>query len=147
MFAAHCECLQQQQVPDVFTKQWLVWCRYNDMVGHSQLDSDMLQASPHLPAADDGYQVTEAEADSSAEEQEEDNQARGSDDVDDDDGGDEVEEGDVAVPSADAALPLPEPGHRRKRSKLHHRHVQEELLVRSALCSSPCAQHLTCSSC
>lgn len=103
------------------------------MVGHSQLDSDMLQASPHLPAADNGDQVTEAETGSSAEEQEEDNQARGSDDVDDDDGGDEVEEGHVAVPSADAALPLPEPGHRRKRSKLHHRHVQKELLVRPGL--------------
>lgn len=103
------------------------------MVGHSQLDSDMLQASPHQPAADNGDQVSEAETDSSAEEQEEDNQARGSDDVNDDDGGDEVEEGHVAVPSADAALPLPQPGHRRKRSKLHHRHVQEESLVRPGL--------------
>ena len=104
------------------------------MVGHSQLDSDMLQASPPLPAADNGDQLTEAEAGSSAEEQEEVNQAGGSDEDDD---GDEVEEGHVAVPTADAALPMLEPGHRRKRSKLHHRHVQEELLVRPGLGSFP----------
>ncbi|KAL0056193.1 hypothetical protein WJX82_008598 [Trebouxia sp. C0006] len=109
--------------------------RYDDMVGHSQLDSDMLQASPQAPA-DQGNVTNNMAAvnghtadceEEECEEEEEEERAVGADDSN-------VEgmDGVVAGPIADEGLAMPEPGCKRKRSKLQHNRMQQALLNEAA---------------
>ncbi len=86
------------------------------MVGHSQLDSDMLEASPAMPAAEDCDEYNQVD------------EAEGGRDSDDEAKGPSVES-----PSPDTALPLPQPGNKRKRSSLRHSRVQDVLLVHALL--------------
>ena len=72
------------------------------MVGHSQLDSDMLESSPAVPAAD-----AEQEA-----------LAAGSSD-------DEAFQSPGEGHDAEDALPLPQPGVKRKRSSLVQQQAQK----------------------
>lgn len=93
------------------------------MVGHSQLDSDMLQASP--PAlADPGNVASKAGAVNGDTVDCEEEGA-----VDAEDSNEEGLDGFAAGPTADEALAMPEPGCQRKRSKLQHSRMQQALLV------------------
>lgn len=93
------------------------------MVGHSQLDSDMLQASPQAPAdqgnvADDAAAVKRDFVDCEEEGP-----------VDAEASNEEGVEVFAAGSAADEALAMPEPGCKRKRSKLQHSRMREALLV------------------
>ncbi len=109
------------------------------MVGHSQLDSDMLQASPQALADQDNVtnNATAVNGDTANceeeefEEEEEEEEATGADDSNE-----EGVEGLKAGPTADEALAMPEPGCKRKRSKLQHSRMQQALLVSLGL--MPC---------
>ena len=107
-------------------------CRWVDMVGHSQLESDMLEATPASPAdcetvskasyaAGDELSVTEDEADDKGE------VGSGSDEE-----GRQADEGSSAHEPEPQPLPLPvpQPGRKRKRSGPQHR----QALVAAYLC-------------
>ena len=95
------------------------------MVGHSQLDSDMLQASPQA-LADQGNaaNATAVNGDTADCEEEDEERAMGADDSNE-----EGADGFAAGPTADEALAMPQPGCKRKRSKLQHSRMQPALLV------------------
>ncbi|KAL0040637.1 hypothetical protein WJX79_000270 [Trebouxia sp. C0005] len=100
--------------------------RHDDMVGHSQLDSDMLQASPQAPAdqgnvADDAAAVKRDFVDCEEEGP-----------VDAEASNEEGVEVFAAGSAADEALAMPEPGCKRKRSKLQHSRMREALLDEAA---------------
>ena len=110
------------------------------MVGHSQLDSDMLQASPQALAdqgnVDQGNVDQGNVADEAAAVNGDivDREEEGSVDAEDSNG--EVLEGFTAGLTADEALAMPQPGCTRKRSKLQHGCMQQALLVSLGL--MPC---------
>lgn len=93
------------------------------MVGHSQLDSDMLQASPQA-LADQGNVANNAAAVNGGVVDCEEEGA-----MDAEDSNEEGMEGFAAGPTADEALAVPKPARKRKRSKLQHSRMQQALLV------------------
>ncbi|KAA6421927.1 MAG: hypothetical protein FRX49_08246 [Trebouxia sp. A1-2] len=104
----------------------LIVDEHDDMVGHSQLDSDMLQASPQAPAdqgnvADDAAAVKRDFVDCEEEGP-----------VDAEASNEEGVEVFAAGSAADEALAMPEPGCKRKRSKLQHSRMREALLDEAA---------------
>ncbi len=102
------------------------------MVGHSQLDSHMLQASPQAHADQDNVADNVAAVNGDVVECEEEGA------VDAEDSNEEGMDGFAAGPTADEALAMPEPGCKRKRSKLQHSRMQPALLVSLGL--MPCQQ-------
>ena len=109
------------------------------MVGHSQLDSDMLQASPQALAdqgnvTDDMAAVNVDTVDCEEEECEEEEEERA---MGADDSNEEGMEGFATGPTADEALAMLQPGCKRKRSKLQHSRMQPALLVSLSL--MPCS--------
>ena len=102
------------------------------MVGHSQLDSDMLQASPQA-LADQGNVANNAAAVNGGVVDCEEEGA-----MDAEDSNEEGMEGFAAGPTADEALAVPKLARKRKRSKLQHSRMQPALLVSLGL--MPCQQ-------
>ena len=100
------------------------------MVGHSQLDSDMLQSSPQA-LADPGNVAEDAAAVNGDVVECEEERAMGAED-----NAEEGMEGFAAGPTAAEGLAMPEPGCKRKRSKLQHSRMHEALLVSLSL--MPC---------
>ena len=107
------------------------------MVGHSQLDSDMLQASPQALADQGNVDQGNVVADEAAAVNGDivDREQEGSVDAEDSNG--EALEGLTAGPTADEALAMPQPGCTRRRSKLQRGCTQQALLVSLGL--MPCS--------
>ncbi len=104
------------------------------MVGHSQLDSDMLQASPQALAdqanvTDNATAVNGDTADCEEEECEEEEEEGKERAMGADDSNEEGMDDFAAGPTANEALAMPQPGCKRKRSKLQHGCMHQALRV------------------
>lgn len=118
----------------------IMLCRWDDMVGHSQLDSDMLEASPTPASTADDSVVQHAHAHAAPAE------AMASDDDSDAgkeegiDGADQAVQGRLSSPEAPQAalqgspMHVPRPGRKRKRSGSRRGSHQEAASVSPCLC-------------
>ncbi|KAL0028399.1 hypothetical protein WJX77_003852 [Trebouxia sp. C0004] len=102
--------------------------RYDDMVGHSQLDSDMLQASPQALADRGNVANNAAGVNGDVVDYNEESAVHA------EDSNEEGMEG-----FADEALAMPEPGCKGKRSKLQHSRMQALLIEAADPGSEPAA--------
>ena len=98
------------------------------MVGHSQLDSDMLEITPLSPAADDVVtKPVQAAADEASVTEPDDVCPAEADELCDDECVHEAQSS--QSPLLPSPMPLPQPGQKRKRTGLRRNHPQEAALV------------------
>lgn len=122
-------------------------CRWDDMVGHSQLDSDMLEASSGPTGAADDSMVQHAHAHAHADASPAEAAAMASDDGTDAgeeegiDGADQALQGGLSSPEAPQAalesspMHVPRPGRKRKRSGSQRGSHHNAAPVRPCSCS------------
>ena len=134
MCKSQCVHNMLQSGPDACSKLVMFACRYDDMVGHSQLDSDMLQDFSAEPAADEDYEVPKIRAsDEKALEGPREQPSPGN-----------LQQGDMEEPLSHAAPRLPQSGCKRKRISPQDQHVQDAILVSHLpmqLCNGICINY------